>query len=86
MILDPQIFQILISVCVTELGKSMGTVFQPLEMLSLYRVSRQEIKKMDFQYTHNISLTQYLCVCLSDTQEWKAHINKIMSKASFERP
>ena len=62
-------------ICVTGLGRSMGNVLQPLGNLK-------------FQYTlkgetlGNVSSTPYLGVCLSETLEWEAHINKITSKAN----
>ena len=74
-------------ICVSGLGRSMGDVFQPLEMLVL-RVSRPKSKNLEFEYTlkgetlANVSLTPYLGVCLSETLEWEAHINKITSKAN----
>ena len=74
-------------ICVTGLGRSMGDVLQPLEMLSPEGV-QAEIKKLKFQYTlkgetlGNVSSTPYLGVCLSETLEWEAHINKITSKAN----
>ena len=43
---------------------------------------------LEFQYTlkgetlENVSSTPYLGVCLSETLEWEAHINKITSKAN----
>ena len=55
---------------------------------SVLRVSRQKSKNLEFQYTlkgetlENISSTSYLGVCRSETLEWKAHINKITSKAN----
>ena len=74
-------------ICVTGLGRSMGDVLQPLEMLGPEGVQAQ-IKNLVFQYTlkgetlKNVSSTPYLGVCLSETLEWEAHINKITSKAN----
>ena len=74
-------------ICVTGLGRSMRDVFQPLEMLGPEGV-RAEIKNLEFQYTlegetlENVSTTTYLGVCLSETLEWEAHINKITSKGN----
>ena len=71
----------------TGLGRSMGDVFQPLEMLGPEGV-QAEIKNLEFEYTLkgetlvNVSSTPYLGVCLSETLEWEAHINKITSKAN----
>ena len=65
----------------------MGDVFQPLEMLGPEGV-QAEIKNLEFEYTlkgetlANVSSTPYLGVCLSETLEWEAHINKITSKAN----
>ena len=65
----------------------MGDVLQPLEMLGPEGV-QAEIKNLEFQYTlkgetlENVSSTPYLGVCLSETLEWEAHINKITSKAN----
>ena len=65
----------------------MGDVFQPLEMLGPEGV-QAEIKKLEFEYTlkgetlMNVSSTPYLGVCLSETLEWEAHINRITSKAN----
>ena len=48
----------------------------------------QNKKNLEFQYTlkgetlENVSSTPYLGVCLSETLEWEAHINKITSKAN----
>ena len=66
----------------------MGDVFQPLETLSPEGVQTEIKKKLEFEYTlkgetlANVSSTPYLGVCLSETLEWKAHINKITSKAN----
>ena len=63
----------------------MGDVFQPLEMLGPEGV-QAEIKNMEFEYSPkgetlvNVSSTPYLGVCLSETLEWEAHINKITSR------
>ena len=65
----------------------MGDVFQPLEMLGPEGV-QAEIKNLEFEYTlkgetlMNVSSTPYLGVCLSETLEWEAHINRITSKAN----
>ena len=62
-------------------------VFQPLEMLCPEGV-QAEIKNLEFDYTlkgetlANVSSIPYLGVCLSETLEWEAHINKITSKAN----
>ena len=48
----------------------MGDVLQPLEMLGfLYTLKGETLE--------NVSSTPYLGVCLSETLEWEAHINKI---------
>ena len=73
-------------ICITGLGRSVGDVFQPLEMLGPEGV-QAEIKNLEFEYTLkdetlvNVSSTPYLGVCLSETLEWEAHINRITSKA-----
>ena len=73
-------------ICVTGLGRWMRDVFQPLEMLGPEGV-QAEIKKPGI-WVHpgetlvNVSSTPYLGVCLSETLEWEAHINKITSKAN----
>ena len=65
----------------------MWNVFQPLEMLGPEGV-QTEIKNLEFDYTlkgetlANVSSTPYLGVCLSETLEWEANINKITSKAN----
>ena len=67
----------------------MGDVFQPLEMLGPEGFQAENKQKMEFKYTlkgetlANVSSTSYLGVCLSETLEWEAHINKITSKANF---
>ena len=59
-------------ICVTGLGRSMGDVLQPLEILGPDGV-QAEIKNLEFQYTlksetlENVSSTPYLGVCLSET-------------------
>ena len=69
----------------------MEDVFQPLEMLDPEGV-QAEIKKKEFEYilkgetVANVSSTPYLGVCLSETLEWEAHINKITSKANSFLP
>ena len=74
-------------ICVTGLGRSMGDVFQPLEMLGPEGV-QAEIKKLEFEYPLkgetlvNASSTPYIVVCLSETLEWEAHINRITSEAN----
>ena len=74
-------------ICVTGLGRSIGDVFQPLEMLGPEGV-QAEIKNLEFEYTlkgetlANVSSTPDLGVCLSETLEWETHINKITSKAN----
>ena len=74
-------------ICVTGLGRSMGDVFQPLEMLNPESVPA-EIKNLEFEYTlkgetlAHVPSTPYLGVCLSETLEWEAHINKITSTVS----
>ena len=66
-------------ICVTGLGRSLGDVLQPLEMLGPEGV-QAEIRKPGIQYTlkgetlEKFSLTPYL--------EWEAHIKKITSKAN----
>ena len=55
---------------------------------SVLRVSRPKSKNLEFEYTlkgetlMNVSSTPYLGVCLSETLEWEAHINRIISKAN----
>ena len=55
---------------------------------SVLRVSRPKSKNLEFEYTlkgetlMNVSSTPYLGVCLSETLEWEAHINRITSKAN----
>ena len=74
-------------ICVTRLGRSMGDVFQPFKMLGPEGV-QAEIKKTGIwvhpwrRNTSEVSSTPYLGVCLSETMEWEAHINKITSKAN----
>ena len=64
-----------------------GMCFNPSKC-SVLRVSRPKSKNLEFQYTlkgetlENVSSTPYLGVCLSETLEWEAHIDKITSKAS----
>ena len=75
-------------ICVTGLGRSMGDVFQPLEMLRPEGVQAEIKKNLEFEYTlkgetlANVSSTPHLGVCLSETLEWETHINKITSKAN----
>ena len=75
-------------ICVTGLGRSMGDVFQPLEMLGPEGVQAEIKKNLEFQYTlkgetlDNVPSTPYLGVCLSKTLESEAHIKKITSKAN----
>ena len=63
----------------------MGDVLQPLEMLGPDGV-QAKIKKpgipVQGETFENVSSIPYLGVCLSKTLEWKAHINKITSKAN----
>ena len=56
----------------------MGDVLQPLEMLGREGV-QAEIKNPGITVHPK---TPYLGVCLSETLEWEAHINKITSKAN----
>ena len=62
-----------------------GMCFNPSKC-SVLRVSRPKLKKLEFEYTlkgetlADVSSTPYLGVCLSETLEWEAHINKITSK------
>ena len=64
-----------------------GMCFNPSKC-SVLRVSRPKSKNLEFQYTlkgetlENVSSTPYLGVCLSETLEWEAYINKITSKAN----
>ena len=64
-----------------------GLCFNPSKC-SVLRVSRPKSKNLEFEYTlkgetlANVSSTPYLGVCLSETLEWEAHINKITSKAN----
>ena len=64
-----------------------GMCFNPSKC-SVRRVSRPKSKNLEFQYTlkgetlENVPSTPYLGVCLSETLEWEAHINKITSKAN----
>ena len=75
-------------ICVTGLSRWMGDVFQPPEMLGPEGIRAEIKKKMEFDYTlkgetlANFSSTSYLGVCLSETLEWEARINKITSKAN----
>ena len=73
-------------ICVTGLGRSMGDVFQPLEMLGTEGV-QAEIKNpgiytLKGETLANVSSTPYLGVCLCETLKWEAHINKITSKVN----
>ena len=72
-------------ICVTGLGRSMGDVLQPLEMLGP-EVVQAEIKKTGIpvhrERLENVLSTPYLAVCLSETLKWEAHINTIMSKVN----
>ena len=64
-----------------------GMCFNPSKC-SVLRVSRPKYKNLEFEYTLkgetlvNVSSTPYLDVCLSETLEWEAHINRITSKAN----
>ena len=64
-----------------------GMCFNPSKC-SVLRVSRPKSKNLEFEYTlkgetlANVLSTPYLGVCLSETLEWEAHINKITSKAN----
>ena len=59
----------------------MGDVFQPPEMLGPEGV-QAEIKNLEGETLADVSSTPYLGVCLSETLEWEAHIDKITSKAN----
>ena len=75
-------------ICVTGLSRSMGDVFQPLKMLGPEGVQAEIKKPLEFEYTLkgetlvNVSSIPHFGVCLSETLEREAHINKITSKAN----
>ena len=70
-------------ICVTGPGRSIGDVFQPLQIVGPEGV-QTEIKNPVIwgETIADVSSTPYLRVCLSETLEWEAHINKITSKAN----